>query len=235
MSSSTPTTTGRAGFHIEECTPADVQSIVHIYLSAFTREPNHIACFPNSTCSWDSQASWLTTRFGRRLNHPGPGERHFKVIEDATGRMASFARWEFPHSPEEEKSEMRDEAGDLDADALPKGANVEACKEMFAGLETMQKKWVEEDSMYLMGLLATDPEFQGKGCASMLLKYGLDLADKEGRRAYIEATPAGLPLYKKLGWVIVDEAEIVNGSKDTPEDERRWINWIMIRQPVAKN
>jgi GNAT superfamily N-acetyltransferase len=224
-----------ATFHIEECTPSDLDSLVHVYLSAFTPEPNHIACFPNSTCSWESQAAWLHTRFSRRLNHPGPGERHFKVVESATSRMASFARWEFPHSAAEPASAMRDEAGDMDADALPDGANVEACREMFGGLEKMQKKWVDEENMYLMGLLATDPQFQGKGCGTMLLKYGLEKADKEGRKAYIEATPAGLPLYKKLGWVVVDEAEIVNASKDVPDDERRWINWIMIREPIAKN
>ncbi|KFY96612.1 hypothetical protein V500_02403 [Pseudogymnoascus sp. VKM F-4518 (FW-2643)] len=231
MSSTTPTT----AFHIEECTPADVPSLVHVYLSAFTPEPNHIACFPNSTCSWASQASWLTNRFGKRLNHPGPGERHFKVIETASGRMASFARWEFPHTPAAaEASEAVDEGGSMGADSLPEGANVAACLEMFGGLDRMQKKWVEEENMYLMGLLATDPEFQGKGCGTMLLRHGLELADREGRRAYIEATPAGLPLYKKLGWVVVDEAEIVNASRDTPEDERRWINWIMIRGPVTK-
>ena len=123
----------------------------------------------------------------------------------------------------------------MDADALPDGANVEACREMFGGLDAMQNKWVDGENMYLMGLLATDPQFQGKGCATMLLKYGLELADREGRKAYIEATSAGLPLYKKLGWVVVDEAEIVNGSKDMPADERRWINWIMIREPVVTN
>ncbi|KFY12801.1 hypothetical protein V492_03651, partial [Pseudogymnoascus sp. VKM F-4246] len=172
-----------------------------------------------------------------RLNEPGPGERHFKVIETASGRMASFARWEFPHAApakEEGTSEAVEEGGNMDADSLPVGANVAACLEMFGGLDRMQKKWVDEENMYLMGLLATDPEFQGKGCATMLLRHGLDMADRDGRKAYIEATPAGLPLYKKLGWVVVDEAEIISVNKDTPEDERRWINWVMIREPVAK-
>ena len=53
--------------------------------------------------------------------------------------------------------------------------------------------------------VATLPEYQGKGCASMLLKSGLEKVDAEGAKVFLEATPQGLPLYTKLGWKAVDE------------------------------
>ena len=39
----------------------------------------------------------------------------------------------------------------------------------------------------------------------MLIKWGLDLADKDGARAYRESTPAGHPLYRRFGWEDTDE------------------------------
>lgn len=34
----------------------------------------------------------------------------------------------------------------------------------------------------------------------MLIRPGLEAADKAGARAYIEASPSGLPLYVRHGW-----------------------------------
>lgn len=39
--------------------------------------------------------------------------------------------------------------------------------------------------------LCTHPNYQRKGFASRLLRVGLDKADEEGRRTYIEASPDG--------------------------------------------
>lgn len=35
----------------------------------------------------------------------------------------------------------------------------------------------------------------------MLVKWGCDLADREGVGAYVDASQAGVPLYKKFGFV----------------------------------
>lgn len=53
--------------------------------------------------------------------------------------------------------------------------------------------------------IATLPEYQGKGCASMLLQSGLEKIDAETAKAWLEATPQGQPLYAKFGWKVVDE------------------------------
>lgn len=53
--------------------------------------------------------------------------------------------------------------------------------------------------------IATLPEYQGKGCASMLLQSGLEKIDAEGAKTWLEATPQGQPVYAKFGWKAVDE------------------------------
>ena len=59
-----------------------------------------------------------------------------------------------------------------------------------------------------MHILAVLPEHQGKGLSGRLLRPGLEEADKAGAQTYIEASPAGLPVYLKYGWKIVDEMVI---------------------------
>jgi GNAT superfamily N-acetyltransferase len=51
------------------------------------------------------------------------------------------------------------------------------------------------EEWYVAELLATSPKFQRKGLASLLLRYGLEKADKEKRRTYIEV------------WLFVSETE----------------------------
>lgn len=56
--------------------------------------------------------------------------------------------------------------------------------------------------------LAVHPLYQGRGLAKMLVKYGTDLADKEGLKCGLAGTAMGVPLYKKCGFVKVDHLEL---------------------------
>jgi GNAT superfamily N-acetyltransferase len=59
----------------------------------------------------------------------------------------------------------------------------------------------EHDQPFVyMALLTVMPEFQRRGVGSALLREGLREADRRGWPAFIEASPAGLGLYKKFGW-----------------------------------
>jgi GNAT superfamily N-acetyltransferase len=56
----------------------------------------------------------------------------------------------------------------------------------------------------VLSVLVTHPEKQGLGVGSTMVKWGCDLADEEGLPSYLEATPAGYPVYQKLGFEEVD-------------------------------
>jgi len=59
-------------------------------------------------------------------------------------------------------------------------------------------------------LLAIDPRQQRRGIGRMLAKHGLDLAAKEGRDAFLVATPEGKPLYQSLGFrELVDPYDVL--------------------------
>ena len=61
-------------------------------------------------------------------------------------------------------------------------------------------------------MISTHPDYQRRGAASMLVKWGCDLADKNGVGAYLDASKLGAPLYKKFGFVDESEGESVVAS-----------------------
>ena len=229
-------------FHIAECTLDDLKAMVDAYQSAFGREQVHQYMFPEATCPKEKSDPWLMAKFGKRLRAPAPGVKHFKTVHTASGKLASWGRWVFPHpapNPQTEEEKAEEERRDKEENRpdLPEGANIEACEEFFGALDKSQKKWVVDEEMYVMGLLATHPDFQRRGCASMLLKYVLNMADKEGRKAYIEATKPGKPVYERLGWKTVEVLtfksldELDRKAGRTKEDDRVGIHWVMMRDP----
>jgi GNAT superfamily N-acetyltransferase len=79
-------------------------------------------------------------------------------------------------------------------------------------------------------LLATDPAYQRRGLASKLLRHIFEMADREGKMSYIEATAAGFPVYQKLGFKEVDIVEV-----DLSNFGGKGIAWnkIMLREPQS--
>jgi ribosomal protein S18 acetylase RimI-like enzyme len=59
--------------------------------------------------------------------------------------------------------------------------------------------------------MAVDPEFQGHGIASRLLQKLCELADQAGQDVYLEGTTAALRLYKKAGFEVLEEVEMLEG------------------------
>jgi GNAT superfamily N-acetyltransferase len=49
--------------------------------------------------------------------------------------------------------------------------------------------------------VGTHPDYQKRGAGAMLVKWGCDLADENDVAAYVDASKAGAPLYKKHGFV----------------------------------
>lgn len=54
-----------------------------------------------------------------------------------------------------------------------------------------------------LSILACKPARHRSGAGSALLRWGVDKADREGKVAFLEASPAGYPLYRRFGWADV--------------------------------
>jgi len=84
--------------------------------------------------------------------------------------------------------------------------------------------------LMLLDSLATDPKYQRRGAASMLVQWGLDKADEIGGEAYLEATDVGKQVYEKLGFVALEQYSIPLPPKWA--DKAKTQVYLM-RRPVA--
>ena len=84
----------------------------------------------------------------------------------------------------------------------------------------------------VLHILAVHPSYQRRGLGAILIRPGLEAADKAGAKTFIEAFSFGLPLYLKHGWEPVDEMVIDirphGGHKVTRQK-------LLIREPKAGN
>jgi hypothetical protein len=60
----------------------------------------------------------------------------------------------------------------------------------------------------VLRLLACSPRYSRLGAGSALLRRGFELADREGLNTWLEASPAGYSLYKKLGFKDLDVQDL---------------------------
>ncbi|KAK7437759.1 acetyltransferase [Colletotrichum acutatum] len=75
--------------------------------------------------------------------------------------------------------------------------------------------WAKWDTN--LDTLVTHPDYQRRGAASMLLKWGCALADEDGVAAYVDASKTGKGLYERFGFV--DES--LEGDGDVASMVRR--------------
>ena len=89
-------------------------------------------------------------------------------------------------------------------------------------MDKIHKARVPEPHWYLI-LVGVDPELQGQGVGSAIIREGLARADRESRPCYLETSERrNLGLYDRHGFAVLEEATL---GKDGPQA------WAMRREP----
>lgn len=57
----------------------------------------------------------------------------------------------------------------------------------------------------VLNTLVTIPSYQGRGAGSLLIRYGLEAADKGDALAYLESSPRGYTVYAKHDFKRVED------------------------------
>ncbi|GAA5919042.1 hypothetical protein JCM1841_003716 [Sporobolomyces salmonicolor] len=91
---------------------------------------------------------------------------------------------------------------------------------MLEGYDAKRKEIMGDEPHWYLGPLWTHPNYQGQGVASALLRSAIALADATDPPTpmYLEASPAGQPLYAKWGWERLEGTETAmlrRGSRKT--------------------
>jgi len=81
-----------------------------------------------------------------------------------------------------------------------------------AVMEKIHKRHVPEPHWYLL-IVGVDPELQGRGVGTALVKEGLTFADETKRPCYLETSEErNLSFYQRLGFVVLEKAPLGKGG-----------------------
>ncbi|KAI0426688.1 hypothetical protein F5Y09DRAFT_56494 [Xylaria sp. FL1042] len=243
------------GFTMSRCTSADVQGMTEVCnhnMDAFSNSEYTYWWGPIK-----AMRSWQEERIRRRFGDAGT--QQFKVVDDTNGTIVAWAKWDPPprmvglreefvvynEAGRPTSTSSLDAAGkdgdggrDKEADdktsrktyaqGPPAGSNVALFQEFFYGLLSMEKKYQAHEKLVLTHL-CTRPSYYSRGIGSALLGSVLDLADREGLAAYLEATRVGVSLYQKLGFKTVETLKFERtGAGNAPATLH-----VMVREPRA--
>ena len=87
------------------------------------------------------------------------------------------------------------------------------------GLAMMDKHHPDDRPHWYLAVLGTDPEYQGKGLGSAVMKPVLDRCDEDGLGAYLESSKeANIPFYRRHGFEVTGEVQL-------PEGPPLWPMW----------
>lgn len=162
----------------------------------------------------------LAFHFGKQRDRflDDPTVRYMKVVErDANGEASgdeiiSLARWHFYPTGYSFARDVHWETHDGASDReIPKGFNVQLHNYILSTRDAARSEWMEAGKpCWVLMHMVTRPVHRGKGAAGMLIRWGIEQAEKDGVPAYLEAGVMGRPIYERYGFVQVGELLEVN-------------------------
>ncbi|KFY26987.1 hypothetical protein V491_01093 [Pseudogymnoascus sp. VKM F-3775] len=192
---------------LEPATAEDIPAMIEIWFAAFTQS-SITKLLPDTPGMREWHLEWHHRNF-----QTIPSIKYLRVVDTASKdeqgrpRIVAFGVWNLG-IPEEQGRRFPPWHPDCPQ---------EACEDLISGLEKERKRIMGDVRNYYLDTLGTHPDYQRRGAGSMLVKWGCDLADKDGVSAYVDASKKGLPLYKKYGFVDfspagVDVASMARGK-----------------------
>ena len=83
----------------------------------------------------------------------------------------------------------------------------------------------------VLDIIHTHPAHQGRGAATSLLKWGLNLADSMRTLCYVESSPAGYPLFCKHDFVDLADMEVDLNRYRKAYGSYKYRHTAMVRLP----
>ncbi|KAI1614980.1 acetyltransferase-like protein [Exophiala viscosa] len=180
-----------------EARESDIDSICDTFFSAFAGDYVMGKCFPDIPTV---RAFWVD---GLRKDIADP-KHHIRCIvdKDSPGSpVIAYANWQ-----------ACDEDTIQEGPLCPEGGDEEVAEIFFPRLRKRKIEIMGGRKYWYLACLCCRPTHQGQGAGRLLLKYGVELADSEGKEIYLEASPPGVPVYTKYGWREQDRVIILDGA-----------------------
>ena len=187
--------------------PSDFLALAEIETQAFALDLVMNLAFPKTVgTKAPSQADATRTRAEElRSMSKSPTTRFMKAVDTTSDKIVAWSRWDFFLDPSDSRDPFPKDN--------PVDANIPMCEHFFGALDHARNSYFSDGRPYcFIGIVCTLPAYQGKGIGSQLLKWGLDIADEKRLECWINASPVGLSLYKRLGWEELGSVDVHLGD-----------------------
>jgi ribosomal protein S18 acetylase RimI-like enzyme len=97
--------------------------------------------------------------------------------------------------------------------------------------EAQEKLWTDPNGYYFCNIVTVLPECQGQGVGKKLMEEVLSMADREGRRCYLESSRSepNVGIYERFGFRLVMEMECREGDGENDAIKL----YCMLRDPLG--
>ncbi|KAJ5611267.1 hypothetical protein N7510_007986 [Penicillium lagena] len=167
-------------------------------------------CWPPSTPA--AALSRATFHFAKQRSRflGDPTVRYMKVVDTGTvaspkNSIISIARWHFYPQGYNFATQLHWELHAL-TPPPPSELNVSLHNYILSTRDEARSGWMEpNEPCWILMHMVTRESQRGRGAAKMLIRWGIEQAERDGVPAYLEAGVMGRPVYEKLGFKQVGE------------------------------
>ncbi|KAI9700974.1 MAG: hypothetical protein M1820_006619 [Bogoriella megaspora] len=117
----------------------------------------------------------------------------------------------------------------LDGDYWETKEERKLAQKMWTGYLTPRRKAVREaeDKILVLEMHCVDPAFRRQGIGHILVRNGLEMADKMGLKTFVEATPEGRALYEQEGFEVEIEQYTVQLGEEFSGRPTQSFTWMV--------
>ncbi|OKL55641.1 hypothetical protein UA08_09128 [Talaromyces atroroseus] len=190
-------------FKLRRASPSDVEQLTDVFFSGFRKDAVMASCFPEKP---SVRRFWIN---GLMKALSDPSVHIVAVVDtDAPGEpIVAYANWVSPTTTDTDTEQ--DQAQPLYPDD---GDDKELAEFFFPFLKEQRAKNMGGRKCWYLAALVCHEDHQGKGAGGMLMRYGLKQADDMNADIYLEASPPGVPVYKRFGFKEIDRVVVLDGQ-----------------------
>ncbi|OQO01938.1 hypothetical protein B0A48_12411 [Cryoendolithus antarcticus] len=203
---------------VQPCTTDDGPAIAYNNVGAFWRDASWVLIWGSKTETY--VASQAALRWPYNLLQNQAQHRFFKAVDSDSGKLLGFVRWDLPDVLG---------AADLWIEGKMPSVEPEVEADLKKAKESADWEYIENDldapigaamrrskagkGYLVLDYLAVHPNNSRRGVGTALVDHGLREAAKLGLDVFVHGKDAGLPLYSKCGFELlerlwIDDAEL---------------------------
>ncbi|KAL2831393.1 acyl-CoA N-acyltransferase [Aspergillus cavernicola] len=179
---------------------ADIDQLTDVFFSGFRKDGVMARCFPEKPTVRQFSIDGL-----RRDLHDR--DVHLVAVVDTDipdSPVIAYANWVGPRTQPPTTPNLPLYPDDGDDRAL--------AAFYFPHLKEKRAQNMAGRTCWYLAALVCHEDHQGRGAGGLLMRYGLEQVEKTQGDIYLEASPPGVPVYKKFGFREIDRVVVLDGE-----------------------